>query len=175
MAQRHRLRHTIVFTILLLVLMLLILSYRHLSYAEQRSHPRESRVLKNPVEDLSDEEAIAQFNEDFVLYLLYTIKAQRLHNPPLSKSTPKIEVFVDEDVYRAEVIDNVIYVGRGRFSAKDIVITTSAREAVQMLRDQSHIVESFAQGNSHLEIIEDKVTLFAKGYREIHNEVTKKT
>ena len=38
--------------------------------------------IVNPASELSDEQAIAQFNETFVLYILYMIKAYNLHYPP---------------------------------------------------------------------------------------------
>ncbi len=48
----------------------------------------------NPAEGLSVEQAIVEFDESFVYYLLFNIKAYNLHNPPLSSAEPRIEFFM---------------------------------------------------------------------------------
>ena len=132
-------------------------------------------ALQNPVVGLSDDAAAVAFNESFVLYLLASIEAQHLHNPPLSSDTPKIELHVDNLVFQAIVDDGGIHVERGNIAEKDIVITTTAREGVKMLRDRNYIARSFQSGDSSIQLVSNKATLFAKGYLSLYRDLTGKS
>jgi hypothetical protein len=131
--------------------------------------------IKNPAEGLSNEEAVLAFNESFVFYLLYEIKAYNLHNPPFSSDVPRIEVDVGEDVFGATVDNGIITVTKGRIAKRDIIITTTKSEAVKMLRDKNYVVQSFNDKMSSIELVADKTTLFAKGYLAMYNELTGKS
>lgn len=130
-----------------------------------------ARVLKNPTEGLSDEEAILNFDESFVLYLLYSIGAYKLHNPPFSDNTPKIELYIGEKIFGAEVDNGKIFVDPGAIDGEDIVIISPASEAVKMLREKGYIAESFREGKSSVEIVAGKTSLFSKGYLDIYKEL----
>jgi len=105
-----------------------------------------SGQLTNPILNMDEEKAVQQFNESFVYYLLYKIKAYNLHNPPVSSDTPKIELVIEQEVYSAEIIKGKIIVEKGAKQDKDILITTNKREAIKMLRNSSYIFESFSSG-----------------------------
>ena len=134
-----------------------------------------SGELVNPVSGLSTEEAISQFNEKFIYYLLYSIEAYNLHNPPLSKDTAKLVVYIDDDIYNVEVANGEIYVGKGEIVKRDLIIRTTKEEAVKMLQDNNYIKESFSSEKSIIELLEDKSTLFAKGYLTLYKELTGKS
>ena len=131
--------------------------------------------LINPVQGLSDEEAVAKFNEGFVLYILQSIKAYNLHNPPFSSDTPKIEFVMENEIYNTEVINKNIKVRKGSMSNEDIRITTTKQEGVKMLRNRSYIEASFNNGNSGFEMVAGKVKLFSKGYLDLYEELTGKS
>lgn len=120
--------------------------------------------LKNPTEGLTDDEAVAKFDENFVYYILVSIGARDLHNPPFSSDTPKINFYVGEDVYNAEVDDGRIEVAKGEVSEADITIRTSKLEAVKMTRNRNYVVESFSNGGSEIELVASKTKLASKGY-----------
>ena len=132
-------------------------------------------LLKNPVEGLTDSEASAEFDETFVYYLLYSIKAYNLHNPPLSGNKPKILLKVGDDVYSAEISDGLIDVYKKSIENPDIKITTTKEEAVKMLRQQEYVTASFQNGGSSIEMLAAKSTLFGKGYLTLYNELTGKS
>ena len=71
---------------------------------------------------MTDEQAVVEFDEDFVFYLLYSIKAYNLHNPPLSSNYPKMEVDVGGDIFSASVKKGLIEVERGGIEEEDVVI-----------------------------------------------------
>jgi len=129
-------------------------------------------VLNNPVAGLNDEEAVAQFDESFVVFLLYSIGASELHNVPFTSNEPVIEFHIDEDVYTGVVRDGIVSVGRGVSDDEDIIIRTSKIEGVKMLRDGNYITESFVNGGSSIELVAGKVTLFAKGYLGLYTGLT---
>ena len=131
--------------------------------------------LVNPAANLTLEQVTEAFDERFVQYLLYSIEAYNLHNPPLSSDTPKIEVIAGEDVYNAVIDEGIIEVGKGPMKKKDIVITTSKIEAVKMLKDKNYVAKSFNDGLSTIDLIGGKSTLFAKGYLNLYNELTGKS
>jgi hypothetical protein len=131
-----------------------------------------ARFLENPVKGLTNEEAIVQFNNGFVLYLLYSIRANELHRPPLSSNTPKIEVVAGDKVFNAEIFKGQIEVSQGEISKEDVVIRTSKEEIVKMLRDSNYVLESFRNGDSEIELVAGELSLAAKGYLKLYKEVT---
>lgn len=130
--------------------------------------------LVNPVSGLSYAEAVEQFDENFVYYLLYSVKAYNLHKAPLSSDSPKIEVYAGDVVYNAEIVSGKIYVSQGEIAKKDIIIYTTKEEAVKMLQDSSYIQSSFSEGKSSAEKIEGQSILFGKGYLSLYTELTGK-
>lgn len=131
--------------------------------------------LANPVLSLTNEQAVAKFDDSFVYYLLVQIKAYNLHNPPLSSSTPKIQIYVDELSYNAEIVNGIIKIYNGESSNKDIIIRTTKEEAVKMLRSSNYISVSFQEGKSSIEKVEGQSVLFGKGYLNLYNEITGKS
>ena len=135
---------------------------------------RDATTLQNPTVGLNDEEAIEQFDETFVRYLLYSIGAHKLHNPPFSSDTPKVEIYVGELVFNAEIDSGKILVN-GKLESKDMIIRTTKIEAIKMIRDRDYIEESFKEGRSTIEPVASKARLFAKGYAKVYITVTGRT
>lgn len=143
--------------------------------SEWYSSQEQTGNLANPVSGLSTEMAVKEFNESFVFYLLYTIKAYNLHSPPLSRDQPRIQFFIDEEVYQASVESGIISVTRGDIANEDIIIRTTREEAVLMLKDIEYVKSSFSSGKSGIELVADKTTLFGKGYLNLYTELTGKS
>ena len=131
--------------------------------------------IKNPAANLTTEEAIMAFDEDFVFYLLYSIKAYNLHNPPLSSNMPKMEIHAGDDVFNAVIDNGMINIKLGKIESRDAIITTSREEVVKMLKDRDYVTKSFNDGKSTIELVADKTTLFAKGYLNLYTELTGKS
>ena len=127
--------------------------------------------IKNPVIGLSDEEAIFQFNKDYVLYLLVSLGVQELHNTPLSSDTPKILVRVNDEVFSAEVRKGRVSLREREIDDEDIIIWTSREEVVKMLRDKNYIESSFVSGKSGFQLSSGKAELIAKGYLSLYNNL----
>ena len=131
-----------------------------------------SGELISPMGNLTVDEAVEEFDEDFVYYLMYNIKAYNLHKSPLSGETAKLEFQIDDVVYNSEIIVGEIYVGKEAISDEDAIIRTTTLEAVKMVENREYIEESFKSGLSEIELVESNSVLFAKGYLSIYEELT---
>lgn len=163
----------IVFSVVLVVI-LVIGMFLYMSLFK----PKKSQgftVLKNPAEDLSIDEVQQQFNEDFVYYLLASIKAYNLHNPPLSSDKPRMDILVGDDKYSAIVDHGKIVVSKGFIDEPDVRITASKYEAAMMVKYPEYVKKSFEDGKSSIDLIAGKTILFSKGYLNLYNEVTGKS
>lgn len=135
-----------------------------------------SGELKNPVEGLNSTQAADQFDKSYIYFLLVSMKAYNLHNPPLSKDNPKIEVIVSDDTtYGGIIKDGKISVETGEINNEDIRVYTTKEEITSILHDQSYVTSSFTSGKSKIELVADKTTLFSKGYLNLYNDLTGKT
>ena len=174
---RRKGKYTFIFLILMSMILALVAGmyfYNKTNIITDLNKSGMSVALKNPVLGISDDEAVLIFDESFVYYLLRSIKAYNLHNPPFSSDTPKIEIYVSDEIYNAEVVKGKITVNIGEMDEEDIIIRTNKEEAVKMLRSFSYVEGSFAGGKSSIEMVSGKTELFSKGYLNLYNEITGK-
>ena len=157
-----------------LILLVIALFLYFALFKQNNEKLYETRSIVNPVGDLSLEEAVNSFNESFVYYFLYEIKAYNLHNPPLSSKKPKINFVIDDKRYNAIIMKGNIVVSSGNLDNSDIVIKMSAEEAVKIIKSKEYIQESFSSGRSEIVLVVSKSELFAKGYLNLYNEITGK-
>lgn len=165
-------RWVLVLSVAILLVLVGILFFYFALFKPSYSKESSGVVLQNPAANLSLEEAEQKFDGSFVAYVLYSIKAYDLHNPPLSNEDPKIEFMVDSDVYSAVVQNGVIKVEKKSIDNPDAIIKTSKEEAVKMVQSKNYVQESFANGKSEIELKAGKATLFGKGYLNLYNELT---
>ncbi len=168
----------IVSGLLIVVLILGMLVYFSLigpDYNNDYASRIESGEIKNPIDGLSKEEAVAKFDASFIQYLLTSIKAYNLHKMPLTGERPEIVVYVEETPFHAWVIDGEIFVESGKIENPDIIIRTNKEEAISMIESKDYIEESFNSGLSQIELAADKTTLLGKGYVTLYTETTGKS
>lgn len=166
---------SIVLVVLLIIGLFLYFSLSGPNYDKLYDEMIKKGEIKDPAEGMSIEEAAVQFNESFVYYLLYRIKAYNLHEPPLSSDKPKIELFAGEQQYNAIIDGGKILVGKGGIDKEDIIIRTSAVEAVKMMKDENYVQKSFDIGESRIELVAEKSKLFAKGYLKLYDNIKGKS
>jgi len=133
---------------------------------EQPAQPEESLT---PAEEenitpvnISDEDKI-----NLTRYVLVEMKAYNLHPPALSSDLPKIELWIDEDIYGVTIDEGEIAITAGEMAEKDIIISTIWQEMQAMSLNASYISESFSSGASVVEPVASETTLFLKGYSEL--------
>jgi len=136
-----------------------------------RSYALQGINLTSPIENLSEQQAIDNFNESYVSYLLYSIGAYGLHSSSFNGADPKIGVDVNGEHYEAIVQNAVIKVSKRESVKPDVVIITSKGEIIKMIKDKNYVKESFSSGESSIEPKASKTTLFAKGYLNLYNDL----
>ena len=107
--------------------------------------------------------------------LPYNIKAYGLHNPLLSKNTPKIEILIEDEAFNSEIIDNRIKTQKEAIDNEDIMIKTSKNEFLKILNSKDikkAVQESAETGNLDIEMLAGKLELASKGYLNVYKEVT---
>ena len=129
-------------------------------------------IIRSPVYGMSLQEAVASFNESFLYYLLNNIGVSSLHNAPFSSNTPKMILYVSDDIYNAEIIDKKIKIKKGLIEGEDIIIRTTKEEAIKMIKDKTYIKQSFSDGNSGVELVAGKTELVMKGYWDIYETLS---
>jgi len=157
-------------SVALVAVLIAMIFYYFVSF--KSNSPIVNSNIVNPAEGLSVEQAETTFNESFVYYFLYNVKAYELHNPPLSDSKPSIWMLISDDSYYAEIVNGDISVYKGNPKEYDIIIKTTKKEAVKMMDDKNYIQNSFVAGLSSIELIASKTTLFAKGYVNLYTQIT---
>ena len=162
-------------SIALVVVLVIGMFFYFAMFSPQNERAYADSEVKNPSVGLTTEEAVMQFDESFVFYILYSIKAYNLHNPPLSSNTPKIEFLIDDESFNAEIVDGAINVKKGIIADEDIIIRTTKEEGVKMTQSKDYVQESFSSGKSGIELVAGKVNLFSKGYLNMYTELTGKS
>ncbi len=162
----------VILVIVVVALVLYAFFIKGTDRSEKYAQLADSGQIVNPTKGLSQEQAMSAFNESFVYYLLYQIKAYNLHNPPASSDNPKLEFDIGGEIFHAEIQGGDINVAKGSIQEKDVTIITSKQEAVKMLENSSYIFSSFASGSSTIEMHAKQSTLLLKGYLGLYEELT---
>jgi len=139
------------------------------------SAPKPGAEVSNPIEGMSSEQALLQFNEQYIDYLVFALGAWKLHNPPFSSDTPKIKVVLGEEVFASEIIKGEIRTRRGELGEEDIVVRTTKQEivnAILSLDMKSYIKDSIKEGKTGIEFKASETTLFVKGYLSLYEDLT---
>ncbi len=116
--------------------------------------------------------------ENQVYYLLFSIKAYELHNPPLSSNTPKINIQIGDKSYQAEIISREIQVSQGSLTQADLKISLSEDEFIKLLNSENFNIalqDSVKSHKTNVEILAGNTELFTKGYLNLYKEITGKS
>lgn len=173
-----------IFLLIFLIIVLLVLtSIGFLIYSALKTPDNLKLYLdenkqppKNPVAEISSEQAIENFNETYVWYLLYSLEAYNLHAPAFSSSNlPKIEIRLEDSTYNSIINKGQIIVDSRAIEGEDAVIISTKQELISMIRDKNYVEESFRNGKSSIELVAGKTELFEKGYLALYTKITGKS
>lgn len=146
-------------------------------------------VLKNPIAGIvlkyTDElgyvnkeavvqEAIVEFNEDYINYLLAALGVGYLHKAALF-GNPILEFDLGGEVWNSEIINGMPNSKKGSIDDEDLKISISKEEAVEALLSEN--IEEFMKqavinGNTKIEMVAGKAELFSKGYLDMYTSLT---
>lgn len=161
------------------VLLILLVAgmFFYFSTTAPSSPPARSEII-NPIANLSREQAISQFNEQYIDYLVFAIGGWKLHNPPLSEETPKIKVVVEGEIFISEIANGKIKTEKKDIDNEDIIIQTTKGEIVDSILSldmKNYIKQSVQDGRTTLQLKASYTTLFSKGYPNIYKDITGKS
>tara|TARA_Y100000310_G_scaffold323059_1_gene382934 strand:+ start:485 stop:1096 length:612 start_codon:yes stop_codon:yes gene_type:complete len=144
------------------------------------ANPLESIILANTNElgEVNNgaviQEAVIEFDEEYINYLLVALGTGYLHKSILG-GNPVIELVLGEGVWASEIIDGVPYSGKGEAEEEDLKISLSKEEAVRAILSsdiEQFMKDSVNNGNTQIEMIAGKTELFAKGYLSLYKALT---
>jgi hypothetical protein len=168
--------------ILAIILVIIVIIGVFFYYATASpSQPKYSmKEIKNPINQTNTtfEKALANFNKDYVDYIVFAIGGWKLHNPPLSKDVPKIKIILDDEIYKSEIKDTEIYTSKEDFDNEDISIITTKEEitrAILSLDIKEYMEDSIQEGKTTLELRAGYTKLFLKGYLDLYKDITGKS
>ncbi len=114
-------------------------------------------------------------NETSLTYLLYKWGFSELHNPPLSFSTPKINLIISDEEFNSEVKKGEIKTERGLVEEEDVTFISSKQELIDALKSDdavAYIIQSINNGKTQLIQVKNKMVLFSKGYFSLYKKFT---
>ncbi|MFH1325780.1 MAG: hypothetical protein ABIH49_03375 [archaeon] len=114
--------------------------------------------------------SITDIEKASIEYASVLLKFYNLHNVPFTSITPKIQIYIDDNPYYAEVIGGEIIVEGGESESADVIIRTTNEEMFKMNDDETYARESFSSGASQFEKVANDFILFSKGYLSLYNE-----
>tara|TARA_Y100000310_G_scaffold111916_1_gene110335 strand:- start:21751 stop:22362 length:612 start_codon:yes stop_codon:yes gene_type:complete len=146
-------------------------------------------VIENPLKDIVSlntnvigevnveavvEQAVLDFDAEYINYLLISMGTGYLHNSLLF-GNPLIEFVLEGETWNSEIKDGVPNSQKGGIDNEDLRITLSKEEAIRGLLSQD--IEQFMKnsvnnGNVQIEMIANNVELFSKGYLTMYKELT---
>ena len=143
------------------------------------SKPKPGTEVQNPIVNLNEEETVLQFDESYIDYLVFAIGGWKLHNPPLSSKTPKIEIILDNnEIYVSEIIDGEIMTEKKQIDDEDLLILTTKDKVIDIISsgDMENAVKGAVnEGTLTLELKAGYTTLLGKGYLAIYKDLTGET
>ncbi len=165
---------------IILVIILIIGVFFYYATASPSKPKYSIKEIKNPINQTNTtfEKALVNFNKNYVEYMVFAIGGWKLHNPPLSKDTPKVKIIVDDEVYKSEIKNTEVITTKRDFDDEDISIITTKEEitrAILSLDIKEYMEESIQQGKTILELKAGHVKLFSKGYLELYKDITGKS
>ena len=127
--------------------------------------------------ELIIEQALFEFNEEYINYLLIALKVKNLHKSTIGYGNPIIQLSIDEEYWVTEINGDEIITNKGISKEKDLIIYITKRRAIEALLSLS-IEESIKglaiNGEIKMELISGKVELGSKGYLKMYTELTGK-
>lgn len=122
------------------------------------------------------EQAEKEFDLEYINYVLYSMSAYKLHNPPFSGETPKIMVILDgADIYYSEVIDSEIYTYKESVGESDISVISNKKEIINAMfaeKMSDFMSNSVRDGKTTIELIAGNIKLASKGYLQMYGDIT---
>ena len=121
------------------------------------------------------EEAIIEFDDSYIDYLLVALGVGNLHKSILGYGNPIVEFVIDDETWTSELEDGELSTTYGSGDEEDLRIKLSREEAVNAMLEkdiESFMKESVTSGRTEIEMVAGKIELGSKGYLAMYKEIT---
>ena len=162
----------ILLTLLLIAGMFFYIAFTAPTYDRTYQEKEDAGFITNPLSGLTISEAVKEFDDSSVYYLLISLKAYNLHSASERSDLPELDIVIDGTIYHAIIAGGKIIVKKEAGEKRDIIITTTQEEAIKMIQNEKYIPQSFNAGLSTIEQVADKSTLLFKGYYTFETHIT---
>lgn len=180
-------KNSVIIALLLILIIISSALFFYFLYLPQNNNTDVGQTLENPIGNpnlitintiTNITTVIIDINETHLAYVLDQIGAYKLHNPAFSSDTPRIQIELNNKVFKAEVISQKCNVKRGESQNPDIIIRTTDEEITNSLwstNTRNYIKMSVQDGKTTLELKASQVKLLSKGYLGLYEEMTGKS
>lgn len=110
-------------------------------------------------------------NIELIKYTFTILKLYNLHNIPFTTITPKIQIYLNQDIYSIEIKKGDIIIKEEEIQNEDIIIRTTNEEILKMNKDDNYTKESISSGKTTIEKVANDFILFSKGYLNLYKEL----
>ena len=154
--------------LMIIILFLLIVGLLIYTFFSAPSKPKKGTEIENPTQGLSEEQAVLQFDEDYISFVVFAIGGWKLRNPV-------VKVIIDSEVFVSEMVDGEITTEKRTIENEDIVLRTTKQGIVEAIFSpdiKEYMKNSIKQGNTELELKASYRTLFTKRYLSVYEDLT---
>jgi len=152
--------------------------------------PKNTIVLENPLKDIVMRntnaqglvnkekvvlEAVLEFNENYINYLLVALGVNNLHKSLIGYGNPVVEFQLGEETWSSEINNGNLITDKSPNSEKDLIISTTKEEAVEALLSpeiEQFMKDSVYNGDTQIEMVAGKIELGSKGYLKMYTQLT---
>ncbi len=147
----------ILLSILELIVLILIISFIYLSANGNKNY-----------NGIYSEHA----QKEVIKSLVTALKLYNVHEIPYLGITPKIQIYIRENLhfiesYYLEIVKGNVIIKDGETNEEDIIIRTTEEEILKIVNDTNYMKESLSTGKTTVEKVASDFILFTKGYPDI--------
>jgi len=112
--------------------------------------------------------------KETITSLMNALNLQNVHDVPLIGLTPRIQIYIKEDLYfmnayYLEITKGNVLIKDGETNQTDIIIRTTKGEILKTVNDTNYMKESLTSGRTTIQKTTSDFVLFTEGYPDFEN------
>mgnify|MGYP001576363922 CR=1 FL=1 len=185
--KQSKLNKIIKILIILIVLAVIILAVIFLK--DFLSKSPEKQVIENPLKEIIQantnaegkinkdkliEQAIKNFNVDYINYILISSGVNKLYKSPIGYGNPSIELVINDEIWGAEISDGNLIIKKSSTDNEDFKVYILKEQIVEALLSEDpakFLKDSFLDGSIKAEVMASKTEILSKGYLGMYQEL----
>ena len=185
--KQSKLNKIIKILIILIVLAVIILAVIFLK--DFLSKSPEKQVIENPLKEIIQantnaegkinkdkliEQAIKNFNVDYINYILISSGVNKLYKSPIGYGNPSIELVINDEIWGAEISDGNLIIKKSSTDNEDFKVYILKEQIVEALLSEDpakFLKDSFLDGSIKAEVMAGKTEILSKGYLGMYQKL----